>query len=190
MCFPSKPDTSSFLILVSLLLLSLTACWLYSASHGSIHSMGVHEVVLGRCVRSSSFIMPEINLRSSLEADLSPRSSRDISFSSRDDRTVAFTEFRPVQWEGYSVAEKNEKAACFTDLLSWFSWILISAVISFQWVTSHSVWNSHGPTKCLLCSYYSAAVWSFMASAVSVALSPVVKLLNRNSSPTLAWDTS
>lgn len=123
MCFPSKPDTSSVFILVSLLPFSLTAYWLCSASHGSIHSTGVHEVVLGRCVRSSSFIVPKINLRfalSSLAADLSPRSSRDISFSSRDERSEAFTEFRPVQWEGNSVVEKNEKATCYTDLLSWF----------------------------------------------------------------------
>ena len=114
MCFLSKPNRfSSTLVFVSF-------TWqlpFSSACHWSSYSMGVHGFVSGRSFRSSSCNMPKINLRcalSSLEADLSPRISGDSLFNKRDEWIVAFTVWSE-HWEGNSVVEKREKAACFTD---------------------------------------------------------------------------
>ncbi len=54
--------------------------------------MGVHEVVLGRSLWSSSCIMPKINLRCALSSLLSPRGHGDSSFNSRDEWIVEMCE--------------------------------------------------------------------------------------------------
>lgn len=114
MCFPSKPDTFSSILVIVSFTLQLPFS---SASHLSMYSMGVHGFVSDRSLRSSSCNMPKINLRcalSSLEADLSQRTSGDSLFNKRDEWIVAFTVWSEY-WEGNSVVEKREKAACSTD---------------------------------------------------------------------------